>query len=417
MSGVRRHANAPDDASIAHSEGAPESAAADEASFSCSEEAARLLEAKQDTAAKQRKRERAALAVFGVLVLAGFVVLTSYIANASNGLNVAATSIDDIAGDMSGYDVLLFKGTVQPDETDASSSASASKTASKSSASTTSAGESSPSEAFELQEESSLKEEVVSLLFGDEAAAAVQDADDTESSSASDEALSDDADASSDERSEADDPLVSADSSSAADAKDVITVDEAREIYEGKQASVIEIDPASLRDYASGRIIMKDGHTYGIFSLTPDMAGAFQMPKTTTTQTTTTTTESSAGVPGVARETTKTHVTNTYKSVSELFAAIDPDTVDEDLVEHIEGILERFEAAHVDTVVAFTSDPTPFSTIDGVDVVITFKTEDRFSMSEVIDGTLYFDAPEVGEVGVLMIAPGNVASTKVLSAD
>ena len=38
---------------------------------------------------------------------------TSYISNAGRGLNVAATSIDDVAGDMSGYDVVLFDGTVR----------------------------------------------------------------------------------------------------------------------------------------------------------------------------------------------------------------------------------------------------------------------------------------------------------------
>ena len=73
-------------------------------------------------------------------------------------------------------------------------------------------------------------------------------------------------------------------------------------------------------------------------------------------------------------------------------------------MERIQTVIDRFEAAKVDTVVAFTCDPTPFSAVEGVDAVITFKTRDRFSMSEVIGKTLYFDAPEEGSVGVLMVA-------------
>lgn len=351
--------------------GHPEDGACD-AGFSCSEEAARLLDARADALAGQRRRERVALGVFGVLVLAGFVVLTSYISNAGHGLTAAATNIDDIAGDMQGYDVVLFKGTVHKDSSD--DDASSSKTES---------------------DEGSAKGSVTSFLFG---GAANGDSSDASGASSSDGGVGETDAASSEDDGE-------------------MTVDEARAIYEGKKASVLEVDPDDLRDYASGRIIMKDGHSYGIFSLTPDMVSEFSMPKTTTTKTTTTTTERSSGSDASVDAKTTTRVKNAYDSVSDLFADIDPDQADPELTEHIETILARFEAAHVDTVVALTSDPTPFAFVDGVDAVITFKTQDRFSMSEVIGGTLYFDAPEQGSVGVLMIAPGNVASTKVLSAD
>ena len=344
-----------------------------DAEFSCSEEAARLLDARADALAGQRRRERVALGVFGVLVLAGFVVLTSYISNAGQGLTAAATNIDDIAGDMQGYDVVLFKGTVHKD----SSSDDASSSKAKS-------------------DEGSSKGGVTSFLFG----GAGEDSSDASEASSSDGGAD-----------ETETDAVSSEDDGA------MTVDEARAIYEGKKASVLEVDPDDLRDYASGRIIMKDGHSYGIFSLTPDMVSEFSMPKTTTTKTTTTTTERSSGSGASVDAKTTTRVKNAYDSVSDLFADINPDQADPELTEHIETILARFEAAHVDTVVALTSDPTPFAFVDGVDAVITFKTQDRFSMSEVIGGTLYFDAPEQGSVGVLMIAPGNVASTKVLSAD
>lgn len=352
--------------------GHPEDGACD-AGFSCSEEAARLLDARADALAGQRRRERVALGVFGVLVLAGFVVLTSYISNAGHGLTAAATNIDDIAGDMQGYDVVLFKGTVHKDSSDDASSSKAESN------------------------EGSAKGGVTSFLFG---GAANGDSFDAPGASSSDGGADE----------------TETDAASSEDDGEM-TVDEARAIYEGKKASVLEVDPDDLRDYASGRIIMKDGHSYGIFSLTPDMVSEFSMPKTTTTKTTTTTTERSSGSDASVDAKTTTRVKNAYDSVSDLFADIDPDQADPELTEHIETILARFEAAHVDTVVALTSDPTPFAFVDGVDAVITFKTQDRFSMSEVIGGTLYFDAPEQGSVGVLMIAPGNVASTKVLSAD
>lgn len=305
----------------------------EEGSFRCSEEAQRLLEAR-DRAAEghsQKRRELIALGVFGALVLAGFIILTSYI-NAGHNLNVTATSIDDIAGDMTGYDVVLFEGTALPSS-------------------------------------------------------------DSDSSAESPEDEEDGSDVSS----------------------QTVSLEDAKRHYSEKNASVMEVGPDSLQDYVSGRIVMKQGHTYGIFSLTPDMVSELVVPKQTTTKTTTTQTETSPGIFGITNETVTTRTTGAYDSVSDIFSSVDPESVDPGLVEHIQGILDRFAAAKVDTVIALTTDPTPFCAVEGVDAVISFKRYDRFSMAETIGGTLYFDAPEIGDVGVLMIAPGNVASTKVLT--
>ena len=305
----------------------------EEEAFRCSEEARRLLEAR-DRAVEghsQRRREFIALGVFGALVLAGFVILTSYI-NAGHNLNVAATSIDDIAGDMTGYDVVLFEGTALPSS----------------------------------------------------------DSDASPDSPENEEGGSD-------------------------SSSQTVTLEEARMHYSEKNASVMEVGPDSFQDYMTGRIVMKQGHTYGIFSLTPDMVSELVVPKQTTTKTTTTQTETSPGIFGITNETVTTRTTGAYDSVSDIFSSVDPESVDPGLVEHIQDILDRFAAAKVDTVIALTTDPTPFCAVEGVDVVISFKRCDRFSMAETIDGTLYFDAPEVGDIGVLMIAPGNVASTKVLT--
>lgn len=340
-------------------------------SFSCSEEAARLLDAKDraSTADRQRRRERVALGVFAVLVLAGFVVLTSYISHAGHGLNVAATSIDDMAGDMAGYDVVLFEGTVV---SESPSTASAEGLC----------------DAFGEDREG--LHQVVSVEDG-------RSSDRDNGQTWDDRAF----------RSSRDEADYAADGA--------ISMDEARDAYESKEASVIEIDSSNIRDYASGRILMKDGHTYGIFSLTPDVLSSYAMPRVTTTKTTTTTTTDASGVRIESASEKETREGNPYGSVSELLSAFDPSLVDSSLRDRIETILDRFKAAGCDTVVALTSDPRPFAGMRGIDAVITFKERDRFPMSEVVDGTLYFDAPERGSVGVLMVAPGNVASTKVLA--
>ncbi|MDO5358989.1 MAG: hypothetical protein Q4E80_06400 [Slackia faecicanis] len=351
----------------------------DEPSFSCSAEAARLIDARSaaaSRAAKQHKRERIALAVFAVLVIAGFVLLTSYISNAGRGLNVAATSIDDVAGDMSGYDVVIFDGTVRK-------------------------GDSS----LVADEKSGAQDKGIKPILIPSASGKTS----SETAGASAE----------DEQADVDEQVEDAQAPYPVDeSRDgEMTMEEARAVYEGKKASVIEVDSESLRDFVSGRIVMKDGHTYGFFSIPSEMTADFAMPTTTMTKTTTTTTITATGESGEVDEKTTTRVKSAYGSVAELFAAVDPASIDLALVNHIEDVLARFKAARVDTVVAFTSDPTPFSAVSGVDAVITFKTSDRFSMSEVIGGTLYFDAPEEGSVGVLMIAPGNVASTKVLTEE
>lgn len=292
--------------------------------ISCSPEAARMISAHAEGIDCERHstRERVALALFALLFAVGGIVLISYI-GAGHGLNVAATSIDEAAGDMAGYGVVLFEGM-------AKSEPSAAVGASKSSV---------PSK-----------------------------------------------------------PM---------------TLDAARDIYEEKGASVLALDSRDMRRYANGRIVMQGGHSYGIFSLTDEDVESLPRLVSTTTRTTTVTTESPLGL----STDTSIRVRDAFSSVSELFAAVDEEDIDPELVERIEGIVERFEAAGADTVIALTPSPVPFSAVEGVDVVVSVKESNRFAMSETIDGTLYVDAPEQGEVGVLMVAPGNVVSTKVLASE
>lgn len=321
----------------------------------CSPEALRFVSAQAQDADPDHHstRERVALGVFAVLLLVGLFALTSYI-SAGHGLNVAATNIDDIAGDMEGYDVVLFAGTVEPVE----------------------------------EEEAETAESDAAVEAGDEAPLG---------ESLFDEPLL---------------PHIVAD--------DTYTVEEARDLYVGKKASVIELNVEDPLQYANGRITMKAGHTYGIVSVPENLVGQLSIPKKTTTKTTTVTTEGEEpGIFGASSEnaTTTTSVKNAYNSVSELFAATEGQrAASSKLTDHMESVLARFEKAGVDTVIVLTPDPTPFREFSGIDVVLTLKEKDRFTRPETIDGTLYVDAPEEGTVGALLIAPGNVVSSKVLSA-
>ena len=200
-----------------------------------------------------------------------------------------------------------------------------------------------------------------------------------------------------------------------------MTLDEARAEYEQKHASVIELDVNDLDAYAGGVIVMKNGRSYGIFSLPEDVLAAFDLPMVTTTRTTTTTGPgavsgsgggSSASTGGAS---TSVRTKSAYASVSELLASVDEDDIDPDAVERIESMIEHFRQVGVDTIVAITPDPRPFSVVEDADVVITVKERDRFAQSEMVDGTLYVDTTEKGSVGALLVAPGNVVSTRTLT--
>ena len=58
-------------------------------------------------------RERAALGVFLFLAVAALGVVIAYIVTFGHSLNVAASKIDDAAGSLDGYTVLLYQGTAE----------------------------------------------------------------------------------------------------------------------------------------------------------------------------------------------------------------------------------------------------------------------------------------------------------------
>ena len=199
-------------------------------------------------------------------------------------------------------------------------------------------------------------------------------------------------------------------------ASEAMTIDGAKKIYEAKKATVLELDVNDFEQYQFGRIIMKGGHTYGVVSITDGELSALNLPKAaTTTKTTITTSRESrtSSVGSSARVSTK----SSYANVAELLADVDVESIDEELVDRVGDVIEHFRTSGVDIVVVLTHDVRPMAAIEGADVVITVRTDERFSQSQMINHTLYVDAPEVDSVGALLVAPGNVVSSRVLTGE
>ena len=369
----------------------------------CSPEAAHLVDVKSNTKDTVRHgvREGIALTVFGMLVVAGFIALTTYI-SAGHNLNYASTGIDDIAGDMSGYGVILYEGTVESPSAAVSSLTSDSALGSNESARTGESAESDEgaeegaSGAKTESDEQSVKGFVKMALGLD---------------SETEEGVSGSAKAS-----ESTGTATSTSSPASDSASDPMTMDEAKQIYEAKKATVLGLDVNDLEQYQFGRIIMKGGHTYGVVSIADDELAALDLPKAaTTTKTTITTSRESrtSSVGSSARVSTK----SAYANVAELLADVDVDSIDEELVSRVGDVIDHFRNAGVDIIVVLTHDVRPMAAIDGADVVITVRTDERFSQSQMINHTLYVDTPEVGSVGALLVAPGNVVSSRVLTGE
>ncbi len=382
----------------------------------CSPEAAHLVEVKSNTkdTVRHGTRERIALVAFGCMVVAGFIALTTYI-SAGHNLNYASTGIDDIAGDMSGYGVILFEGTVDSSvsatsaEAEASSAVKENADASDGVAAsdgparqeTPSGAEASSSDANQTSEETSSKPKEKEPSAGQTVKSIVKKALGLETpakSGSTSQQVS----------------ATQAASAASGVTREALTLDDAKKIYEDKKASVLELDVNDIDQYQFGRIVMKGGHTYGIVSIANDEISALNLPKVEMTTKTTITTQQGSSSLGT---TTKTKTKDAYSKVSELLADVDPDDIDPALVDRVEDVIDHFRTAGVDVVVVLTSDVRPLAAIQGADVVITVRSDARFTQSQMIEHTLYVDTPEVDSVGALLVAPGNVISSRVLTGE
>lgn len=69
---------------------------------------------------EKSKREKIALVVFGLLVVLSLCGFGWYIV-AGHSWNIAASTIDDTVGEMNGYTVIVYEGTLTPEQSDSES--------------------------------------------------------------------------------------------------------------------------------------------------------------------------------------------------------------------------------------------------------------------------------------------------------
>lgn len=269
-----------------------------------------------------QSREKIALAVFAALIVLSLCGLGWYLV-AGHSWNVAASNIDDTFGSMDGYTAIVYAGTADPAVDDEDDSAAA-------------AGKKAPVAGIGAKEPSGAVDPDVDDIESKAPAAAGQQPGKAGSGSASAGAGK-------------------LGSGTSFVAKAPLTVAEAQESYEDKNATVFSLDTANLARYGEGTILKKGEHRFGVFSVSGPM---------------------------------------TKRA--------------------LEKQVEYFVEHKVDFIVAVTPDKEYVEAASGIDIVISTKDEDLFVMGETLDGTFYVDAPVVGKVGVILISPSNVVSAKTI---
>ena len=293
-------------------------------------------------------REKIALVVFAGLIALSLLGFSWYLL-AGHSWNVAASNIDDTFGSMEGYTAIVYPGTKLPAEkpTDASSSESSVGSSTldalsdKTGASESGVMGSASSLESGVAKTSEGKGESLPLASNGGAAEATLSLS-NESTSSSDEGGA----------SASDDAEVATSSK-----KKPLTVDEAKESYESKNATVFALDTTDLERYREGTILKKGGHRFGVFSVT--------------------------------------------EAVSSIV---------------LDKQIAYFKRHKVDFIVAITPDKSYFEGASGLDIVICTGDEGLFVMGETHNGTFYVDTPELDRVGAILISPSNVVSAKVLES-
>lgn len=133
------------------------------------------------------------------------------------------------------------------------------------------------------------------------------------------------------------------------------TVEEAKDSYEEKGATVFSLDVEHADRYKEGTILKKGSHRFGVFSV------------------------------------------STPRPLKE-----------------IEKQVAYFSKYKVDFIVAIAPAKSYVEHVEGIDIVVSTQDEDLFVMGETVDGTFFVDAPVRGSVGAILISPSNVVSAKVI---
>ena len=177
----------------------------------------------------QKSREKVALAVFSALIVFILVAVILYL-NVGHSWNVAATSLDDTLGNMDGYTVILYEGTVDPEA--------------------------------EIEEEDEEEAETEA-----EAAADLASGEDGEDALSLSGDLFPEADADSEGSDEDEEEDAAAPLDLGLDEPEPISVEEVEESYEEKGAEVLELDVTDPALYEEGLILKCGSKRYGVFSV------------------------------------------------------------------------------------------------------------------------------------------------------
>ena len=318
-------------------------------------------------------REHIALFVFVGLIATSLVGLLGYLA-VGHSWNVAASNIDDAAGSMSDYTVIVFEGTVEPKAPKTPTTTPGQKknpeaeegsehVADPDSTSSPDALEHSDtdpvSEAPAIDEKHAASEpEAPAAPEGVDASgeggianpSAGTDAASTSSSGSDDDPLSQDGSS----QATPDGALPSAPSSIEAP-KIPVDIDEVEDSYLEKNATVFALDTQNFDRYREGTILRKGDRRFGVFSAD--------------------------------------------KNVTQL---------------KVRQQIAYFQKHNVDFIVALTTNKLFVDSIEGLDIVICTRDEGLFVMGETQNRTFYVNTPEIGSVGVILISPSNVVTAKAV---
>ena len=281
----------------------------------------------------KRNRERSAVLLLVALLVAGACALFWYITGVGHSWNYAATAINDRAGSLDGYTVVLVDGVAKA---------------------TNSVKDREQKQAQTVESEKRLAEIEESIedsgLEADAVAAVAKTALDAAERLVSEDATSDETAL-----------LAKAGASAAlyAELNDdaAVNIDDVAQEYHDKGADVLVIPDDALTRYTEPTILRRGGKRIGVLSV----------PKVTTTY-----------------------------AVQQLVLY---------LMDH-----------EVDYIVAVTTDDNLVAGTSNIDVVVTLDEAEPSTLGRTgKSGRYIFDAPDEGEVGVVIISPTGMASSKIVS--
>lgn len=326
-----------------------------------------------------RSREKIALFIFTLLMVGGLLIAGAYML-ATHSLNIAATRIDDIFGSMDDYTVLVYEGTMDPREAvkapddsgddAASDDAASGRVIADAEGDAARGGSASEKGSRADSTSTSANHETVDAAqpSDDRALADGEVAHDGSEPPASDGTASEgSADASGegvvlDDESESFDSVAAlaklAGSPLSGDDQDEepVSVDEVLDEYRGKGAYVYELAVSDLSKYATGKVLTLGALRVGIFS-TDDL-----MPE-----------------------------------------------------HEVESMVRYFDMHGVDVVVAVAPVRNCIRSLEGIDILVTTADAKVSTLGSTLGGTFVVQAPQKGSVGVIMITPSTIASSKVVA--